>query len=338
MTSDELDKAMEKLKQELEHYDILHIQHEFGLYWDDQFAKIVAAGKDEGKKVIVTIHLSPSNVSELQPVKLGGFGPHSFVAYARKLRHHNRMVQYHIDPMRQADLLLVHNTATAKALQGFGISAEQIQKLPHPVYAIETPPQSDEISTKLNKQPGDVIFCVTGFLHRYKGILEAIRALKFLPANYKLALIGGVKGDSDEVSYENIATDLIDALNLQERVYITGFVPDDNKLNALLRECDVCVYPYDKVYYANASSGALSLAFANNMPVIAYPTESFKEAAQAVPGCTVFCETFAYYELARELQRIDIPKQTELAKEYASKLAWPKMAKELIACYEKVTS
>lgn len=338
MTPDEMNKAMEQLKAELKDYDILHIQHEFGLYWDDQFAKIVAAGKEAGKKVIVTIHLSPNNVKELAPVKLGGFGPHSWVEYLRQLRHHNRMMQYHIEPMRQVDLLLVHTTIVVKTLEGFGIQPDRIRKLPHPVYAMPKPPQSTEISDRLAKQSGDVIFCVTGFMHRYKNLSDAVRALKFLPDNFKLAIIGGVKKDSDDVTYENTITDLVDMLGLHKRVYITGYVHDDDRLNALVRECDVCVYPYDGFYYGNASSGALGLAFVNETPVIAYPTSSFVEAAAEVEGSVVFCETFAYYELARELQRIDFAKQRALSKEYAQKLAWPKLAKELIAIYETVAA
>ncbi|HXH26774.1 MAG TPA: glycosyltransferase [Candidatus Acidoferrum sp.] len=336
MSPEEMDKAMEELKTELKEYDILHIQHEFGLYWDDQFAKIVAVGKDTGKKIIVTVHLSPANVPELKPVKLGGLGPHSWMHYAKELRHHNRMLQYHIEPMKRADLLLVHTTLVAKSLEGFGIEALRIRKLPHPVYDMPVPPKSDEIAKKLDKQPGDIIFCVTGFLHRYKNITDAVKALKFLPDNYKLALIGGVKSDSDEVTYENKITDLVDAMGLHKRVYITGYIEDDSRLNALVRECDVCIYPYDGVYYGNASSGALGLAFVNDMPVIAYPTPSFIEGAAEVEGSVVFCETYAYYEIARELQRIDFARQRKLAKEYAIKMAWPKLAKELIAIYETV--
>lgn len=334
MAPAELQKVLDQLKKELREYDILHIQHEFGLYWFDQFSKIVDTAKSAGKKVVVTVHLSPTYA--IKPVRLKGLGPRSVIKYLRDRRNYNRMVQWHVEPMRKADLIVAHNEPTIQSLKAFGVDPERIQKLVHPVYHVPTPPASDEIRKSLNKEEGDVVYCITGFLHRYKGILGAVRALKYLPPNYKLALIGGVKADSDEVIFQDKVTDLIDQLGLHDRVYITGFVPDDDRLNALIRECDVCVYPYDREYYSSLSSGSLNLAFANAMPVISYPTTSLKETASISDGALVLTDTFAYYELARELKRIDRRKQSKLSAAYAEKMAWPKMAKKLTELYQSV--
>jgi glycosyltransferase involved in cell wall biosynthesis len=334
MDANELQKAMEQLAAELADFDILHIQHEFGLYWFDQFKQIVETGKRAGKKVVVTVHLSPDFA--IKPARRGGLGPRSALAYLQARKHYHRMVDEHIVPLRSADMVIVHNQVTAKSLERFGVSTDKIVQLEHPVYKVPEPPKSTLIREKLNKQDGDIIFCITGFLHRYKGIVAAIRALKFLPSHYKLALLGGVKADSDEVTFEDAITDLIDQLGLHDRVYIAGFVPDDDVLNALIRECDVCIYPYDRVYYANLSSGSLSLAFANSQPVIAYPTQTLKELADFSDGAVVLTETFAYYEIARELQRLDMPKQRELSRAFAQKNAWPKAAKKLVAIYQQV--
>jgi glycosyltransferase involved in cell wall biosynthesis len=287
-----------------------------------------------GKKVIITVHLSPGFA--IKPAARGGLGPRSLVAYARDKRHRAKMIEFHVEPMRKADAVIAHNDVTVESLKQFGIQAERVHKLIHPVYQVPNPPKSDEIRTHLKRQDGDVIYCITGFLHRYKGIMGAVKALKYLPDNYKLALIGGVKADSDQVAFQDKVTDLIDTLGLRDRVYITGFVPDDDRLNALIRECDVCVYPYDRVYYSSLSSGSLNLAFANDKPVIAYPTATFKEVA--AEKAIVLTDTFAYYELARELQRIDIPKQIEYSKAYAEKMAWPKMAAQLVELYEATIS
>ncbi len=332
----ELTNTMRKLQDELKNYDILHIQHEFGLYWGSEFAMLVTAAKAMGKRVVVTMHLSPGNVKETIRPRLRGLGPRSLMAFARQMRHHRVKWRQHIKPLLMADAVIVHNEVTAQCLRDYGIPSDRIFKIPHPVYEISEPPVSHDVDGWLNKKDGDVILCMVGFLHRYKGTTAAIKALNFLPENYKLLLAGSVKGDSDEVSFEDKVTDLIDQHNLKDRVYITGFIEDDNRLNGLIRECDVCVYPYDKVYYANASSGALNLALANDMPVVAYPTESIKEAAAEVPGAIVLCETFAYYELAREVQRLDFDKQRGLARQYAERMAWPKAAQALVGLYKKL--
>jgi glycosyltransferase involved in cell wall biosynthesis len=339
MNAQQHEETYDKLREELGKFDIFHIQHEFGLFVEDDFQRLVSTAKDAGKKIIITVHLSPDFA--IKPVKLGGLGPRSMVAFLRQQRHRNRMYARHMSPFLQADLLLVHNDVTAQALVKAGADQSKVQKILHPVYQFPKPPKSDYIAKKLNKKSGDVIYCTVGMLHKYKGIFDAIHALKFLPANYKLAIVGGlhpVETDivSDTVNIYNKITDLVDMLGLHERVYITGFVKDDDRMNSFIRECDVCVYPYDGVYYANVSSGAVNLGFSNGMPVVAYPTVGFRELATYTDGALVLTDTFAYYELARTLQDIDLTKQAELSKAYAKKMAWPNLAKELIAAYHQV--
>ena len=328
-----------KLHEELQGYDIFHIQHEFGLFVEDDFQRLVDLAKDAGKKVVVSVHLSPDYA--IKPVKLGGLGPRSMVAFLKQQRHRNRMYQRHITPFLQADLLLVHNDVTANALIKAGAKPGQVMKLVHPVHNFPEPKKTNFIAQKLNKKSGDVVICTVGMLHKYKGIFEAIRALKFLPSNYKLAVIGGLHPVETEIVSETVSiynqiTDLIDQLGLQDRVFITGFVKDDNLMNSYIRECDVCVYPYDGKYYANVSSGAITLGFSNARAVIAYPTSGFRELASDAEGAVVLTQTFAYYELARELQQIDVAKQVKLSKAYAEKMAWPRMAKELAKAYREV--
>ena len=340
MSPDQHEETYAKLREELKNFDVFHIQHEFGLYVEDDFQRLVSTAKDAGKKVVVTVHLSPDFA--IKPVKLGGLGPRSMVAFLRQQRHRNRMYERHMGPFLQADLLLVHNDVTAQALIKAGAAEDKVKKILHPVHQFPEPPKSDYIARKLNKQPGDVIYCTVGMLHKYKGVFDAIRALKFLPSNYKLAIVGGlhpVETDivSDTVGIYNKITDLIDVLGLHDRVFITGFVKDDDKMNSYIRECDACVYPYDGVYYANVSSGAVNLGFSNGKPVVAYPTAGFRELASYTDGALVLTDTFAYYELARTLQDIDLKKQTELSSAYAKKMAWPNLAKELIAAYHQVS-
>jgi glycosyltransferase involved in cell wall biosynthesis len=337
MTETELVKMADDLYAKVKEFDILHVQHEFALYRGDSFRRIVEAGKRAGKKVVLTVHTSPSLGT--RPARLTGLGPRSFVKYLREKRHFRYFENTHLAPFRMADLLLVHNEPTAESLRQYGVPADRIQKIMHPVQVFEKePPKSDRIAKALHRQPGNVIYCTIGFFHRYKGIIEAVKALKFLPSNYKLAILGGMKADSDDIAFYDKVTDLIDTLGLHDRVHITGYIPTDDELNALIRECDVCVYPYNGVYYGQVSSGSINLAFANGVPAVAYPTASIKELAAEADGAIVLCETYAYYELARELGRIDHAKQVALSKAFAEKLAWPKVSKQLVALYEAVAA
>lgn len=334
MSIHEQHQVLHQLKKELAQYDILHVQHEFGLFAPGEFRQVIEAGKQVGKRVVVSLHTSP--IFAIKPVKLGGLGPRSWVMYARQRRYTKKMIGWNIAPMQLADAVLVHDNNTAGALQSYDIAADRIHVLPHPVYDFPEPPKSTLIAEKLHKQKGDVIYCTVGMMHRYKGVYDAVRALKFLPDNYKLAVVGGVHPLSEDVPMYNKLCDLIDTSGLHSRVYITGFVTDDDKFNALIRECDICVYPYDGTYYAHVSSGAMNLAFSNRMPVIAYPTATFKEVAETSDGAAVLTDTFAYYELARELERIDTRKQRELSAAYAEQMAWPKATKTLVDIYRSL--
>lgn len=334
MKQDELDMVLQKLRTELRNYDILHIQHEFGLFSGNEFAQIIDVAKSMHKKVVVTIHLSPALAFKHKPRT--GIGPRSVLNLVRQKRLHHIFKQRHIFPLRHADLVISHNKGTTLSLMAYGIKKDNILQYNHPVMGITKPKvTSTEIADKLNKQANDVIYSTVGFLHKFKGTEDAIRALKYLPENYKLAIIGGMQPISSEVKFYNKIATLIDTLNLKSRVYITGFVEDDDRLNALIRETDMSVYPYSNVYYGQVSSGALNLAFANERAVISYPTDGFKDINQEF-GQIVFCDTFGYYELAREIIRIDTPKQVAAGKKYAAAYSWPKTADVLIRAYQKL--
>lgn len=336
MNTADLEKMADALRDQLQDFDILHVQHEFALYAHDSFLRIVEAGKRAGKKVVITVHISPNAHGASKAVQLHGLGPRSLMAYVREKRHYLHFVKTNIVPFRMADMLLVHNEPAAEALRSFGVLPERIRKVMHPVQVFSKPPASTRIAKALRKQKGDVVYCTIGFFHRYKGIIEAVKALKFLPPNYKLAVLGGMKADSDDVAFYDKVCDLIDSLGLHDRVYITGYVPSDDELNALIRECDVCVFPYNGTYYGHVSSGSINLAFANGVPAVAYPTASIKELAAASDGAVVLCETYAYYELARELSRLDLTKQAARSKAFADTMAWPKVSVQLVEVYESL--
>lgn len=331
MNEEELTETLERLKNELSNYDILHIQHEFGLFSGMEFSRIIDTAKSIGKKVVVTVHLSPALAFKWK--RREGVGPRSVVLVLRQRRLHGIFVSRHIEPFRKADLLITHNNGATKSLLEYGVPKSKILQFNHPVLDIVTPKQqTTEIVDNLSKKPTDIIFATVGFMHKYKGIEDAVRALKYLPETYKLAIIGGMQPISDEKNiYNNIAT-LIDTLDLKDRVYITGFVEDDDRLNALIREVDVCVYPYNNTYYGQVSSGALNLAFANERPVIAYPTDGFKESNVEF-NHMVLCQTPAYYELAREVMRLDSRVKLDAAAQYARKYSWSNTAQLVVDSY-----
>ena len=334
MSPGERKEVMDRLRQELKGYDILHVQHEFGLFGDDEFKQLVDKAKDLGKKVIVTVHTSPDLGFNFN--RPGRLGLRSILHMVRQRRTLRAFKSKHILPFSRCDLVIAHNELTKLSLLRNGVSDKNVVLFPHPVPDRTASEPSTEITDNLKKNEGDMIYCTVGFVSRHKGVGDAIKALRYLPDNYKLAIIGGLHPASNDLAFYTEIADLIDQLGLRERVYITGFIKDDERLNSLIKECDVCVYPYDGAYYASVSSGSLNLAFANGRPVIAYPTASFIEANTL--GQIALCQTFSYYELARELRNIDVIRQMELVNQYVEAFNWSKMTETLKSLYKSVSS
>ena len=240
---------------QLESFDILHIQHEFSFLHSEDFPVLVGIGKRLNKKVIITVHTSPTLAYEVP--KLGGYSPRGVLHYLRLHKKKQFFDRVFTAAVTQADLVVAHNTVTANALSDLGVDRERIRTIVLPVPKLNFTTKNTIISQKLNRQPKDIIMATTGFLHKFKGIDQAIKALTYLPDNYKLAIVGGMHIDHNHKVYNDL-TDLIRRLKLKDRVYITGYIEDDDTLNAMIRDCDICVYPYDRKYYSNISSASLN--------------------------------------------------------------------------------
>lgn len=337
MYDDDLQAVYSKLREEVKKYDIFHIQHEFGFFSRDEFKQFIHIAKEEGKKVIVTVHAAPSTA--LKPKDLGGYSPRNIVKHLRNKKHNRHIYENHLAPLKEVDLILVHNETTKNnVIDESGVVAARVKQIVHPVPKRQELTKSTVIKDGLNLKSGDIVYATVGFLHKYKGVDKAIKALSFLPENYKLAVIGGMHATTTlkDIKLYDKLTDLVVKLGLEKRVFITGFIEDDDELSSLIQEVDICVYPYDGVYYSSVSSGALNLAMANDKAIVAYPTLTLTEMSRDETSPLILTKTFSYYELAREIGRIDIPTQRKHIEQYAEKYSWPKLSVNLIDIYKSL--
>lgn len=332
MNDQQFNNVIAELETTLPRYDTLHIQHEFGFFRGKQLARLVSSAKKLGKRVIITYHTSPDLIIIKKP--LTGLGPRSIVSFARSYRHNAILSKIHITPLLSADQVIVHNEYTRDQLIRYGVSDAAIRLIPHPTYQITKPQKTTTIAKALNKQKGDIILSTIGYIHRFKGMDKAIKALSFLPSNYKLAILGGVKSDSDDQALYDKLTDLIIKRNLQDRVYITGVIESDDDLNSYIRETDISLYPYDSRYYKGVSSGALNLAIANERPIVAYPVSTLKET-NTDHGQLILTQSDSYYELAKEILRINITEQTKRIQTYAEANSWKNLTTQLVSVYKE---
>ncbi len=264
-------------------------------------------------------------------------GVRSGLLFLKNISAERHFDQSFISPMHQADRILVHNLRTHHVLLDLKLSADKVKLIELPVPMLGQISPSARLHKALSVKSGDVLIGIVGFVAKVKGVDHAVRALSFLPDNYKLAIIGGIHPQSADMGYLDYVCDIVVQHGLQDRVYITGFVPENDELNRLIRECDICVYPYEQHYYAGVSSAALADAFANHKPVIAYPTAAFQEL-NTHNEAMILCKSFNYYELARELKGINIEAARKASTLFAVGHSYPKVAPKVISAYENLLS
>jgi glycosyltransferase involved in cell wall biosynthesis len=312
-------------------YDIVHFQHEFSFFAGRDFLQLVCEAQSHGKKTIVTVHTSPKG--EFVPPRLTALSRQGISNYFQQRRRFREYRRTFLAAIKQVDRILVHNPMARDGLIDEGVDRENIVVIQLPVPTLDHQLRSDVL--KEFKLPGDIVFAVIGFVSDNKGIDHAIKALHFLPANYKLAVVGGVHPQHDGVAYQQVV-ELIVQRGLQARVHITGYIEDDSLLNAVVRECDLCVFPYARRYYARNSSASLNNAFANHKPIIAYPTDVFNELQQRT-GALVTCQSFNYYDLAREILRLNHAEYCQRSARFADEYSYAKAAANLAIHYAELS-
>jgi glycosyltransferase involved in cell wall biosynthesis len=333
MAFKEYDRILAEFTEQLKDFDILHIQHELSFYKHKELQSVMDAAAKLHKKVIVTVHTALE--VEYHKATLNGFGAHSIVHYLRQRKDQIKFEAIHLTPLKRADLLIVHNKSTKDNLVKHGLHPDRVRVIRIPVPDLSFGLKTNRVAEGLQRKDGDIIFATVGFVTASKGVDHAVKALNFLPPNYKLAIIGGVHPNGSNERFMDEICDYIVAHNLQDRVYIAGYISDDQELNALIRECDICVYAYDKQYYSFVSSASLSNAFANHKATIAYQTESLLETNNELDVIT-FTRSPNYYELARELQSISIDTKSQLSKQYAELYAYDSEAKKFAQVYRDI--
>lgn len=343
MRGKELEDELAKFKKMLQRYDVLHIQHEFGFFRGDGegLADFISIAKELDKPVIITIHTAPSHVfsgSIPKPPK----HPKALVKYFTKaLPQTAKTYQYRIKPFRKADLVITLNTNTRNQLLDIvKLKQSQIHQTRIPLELRPKRVKSQALRAKLGaKSKEDVLLGTVGFISDKKGVDEAVVALSLLPKNHKLVILGGTNPTSSHTAHllEHIEKVIKDH-KVQDRVKITGYIDKHAELEKLVSQLDIALYPYDIEYYKLASSAAINDPLNNHVPVIAYPTDSFKEIVKDTPGSISLTEQPTPESLASAVNKLNAKEQLAKAEGYAKKYDISKLAKELNEIYQELAT
>jgi glycosyltransferase involved in cell wall biosynthesis len=331
----DLEDEMSNLKRYAQSFDIVHIQHEFGLFRSkgEGLSDILDALSE--KPTIITIHTAPSLL--LVDNKFDGIGPRNILNYSKTWIINWKTRQKKIYPLRRPHKIITLNSYTKKQLVSIAhIPEEAILQRTLPIQTGVFREQSDILRKHIAANKSDTLLCTVGFVHQFKGVDHAVRALALLPKNYKLAVLGGTHPDSGDPRVLDSIKSLVKELGLGKRVFFAGFIKQDKKLFDLIRGSDVALFPYSLEYYRLASSDAINKALMNHVPVVAYPTESFKELHQLSSGAIELSPEASPESLASTIMSLRPKELIRRADAFIEINSLEAAAKDLVSIYKEM--
>lgn len=311
------DDAIRQMAEVLRTYDAVNLQVETGLY-GTRPADVLRRIKillDANPNTTVTLH-APRLITSLdewhrnayrsalrlrlgQALKnyVGGINANKYVAMNRKL----------VGMVAAAKRPIIVHTQRSKTLISTIVGYDNVHVHPLRIVPPDFRPQP-EVLQRLRERngiaPGAKVIGIFGYVSRYKGHLDAIKALSRLPQEYVLLIAGRqhpqtIRPEMKDGFIAELEAQIDRAprnQRLAERVFFVGELPDDDFMS--VAACvDVCWLPYYEL--GQDGSGIASICLDLNPRVLCSASLAFDELFRLLPY--------------RNYMRFDIGNATELA-------------------------
>ena len=297
--------------------DVVHLQHEYGIYGGDWGEHILRLAAGLRKPLVMTFHTVMRNPHE------------KAVEILSQLASFGRAVIAIVPAAR--DLLT----------EIYRVPKQKIIIIPHGSPESRTG-QNDAAKASLGLQ-GRIIITTLGLINPGKGIEHGIRAVHRLATKYPniLYLIVGethpiVRKHQGE-QYRELLKDITQNLRLEAHVKFVDRYLSEAEKELYFRATDIYLAPY--VGRDQVSSGTITEALAFGKCVVSTPT-TFAEAALA-GGRGLFCDFNDPESIAEKIRKIlDNPservKLEKRALDFSRNLTWRDVAKAYGDVYRKV--
>jgi glycosyltransferase involved in cell wall biosynthesis len=229
------------------------------------------------------------------------------------------------------DGLIAISDAVEEDLKRLNLGKPILRK-EHPIYTHFGDPIDKRMAREQLNLPKDAkILLFFGFIREYKGLMNLIESMKFLPEDVHLVIAGEIYGAFDEYDAQ------IQSLKLAHRVHKhVRYIPD-SETPLFFCSADACVLPYKTA----TQSGIIAIAHHFEIPVIATPVGGLPEALRhgkagmIVKGVDIQEITHGINEFFdKDLASRYIEGVRALKKE----LSWTELARDIIAFYEMIKS
>jgi glycosyltransferase involved in cell wall biosynthesis len=269
-----------------EKFDVIHIQHQFGLFpFFDTLKSLLQGLKSAGVKVVVTLH----DVIPFDP----------------------QMEEYFNTILYYADKIIVHTPTCYRLLVvEWNCVPEKIVLILHGTKLITVPPK-EESRNQLGLPLDAKIILSWGFIWESKGIMELVEVLQqLLKDDPKIMFIhaGGLHPVFARGEYlKKILTNAFKMGIRPEQFKITGFI-NESQIRQYFGACDLIVLNYMRG--SASASGAAHRALSAGKPIVGSDDPCIEE----IPKLTVprGDKTALYQGIKTVLQ--DPEKQKELVK------------------------
>jgi polysaccharide biosynthesis protein PslF len=304
-------------------YDLVSLQHEFGLYPGEWGERILDFVRDCRKPIVTTLHTLMTRPNPMP-----------------------RQLIQNLTRYSQGIVVMTHNAARLLS-NTYQISGPHIRVIPHGVPIVPNDPD-DVHKDKLKGQfglAGREVICTFGLINRGKGLEYMIEAMPEIVSAYPsvIYLIVGATHPlvyaQEGESYREFLLDKAEALGVGNYIRFVNQYLSLPDLLEYLQASDVYVTPYpgrDQV-----SSGTLAYALASGRAIVSTPYLCAEELLDNGRGLVVsFGDSTA---LARATIRFLSDPTFRLetqrrAREYAKPMFWPNVGQQYLQFFDQIAA
>ncbi|MEM0218282.1 MAG: glycosyltransferase [Desulfurococcaceae archaeon] len=313
-----------KCLENLEKPQLVHIQHEVGIFPDVvSLANFMKSLRAQGVKIVLTLH-----------TVIHALGGEALIT-----------IQKHL--VENSDAVIVHSVLQEQELLRQGIPVEKVHLIPHGTLLNPFVGQPRELLIQSLPLPRDIVnkkvVCIAGFVRsRDKDYSPVIKAVDALADRYNVKLvIAGMprrKDTRDVILEETLRRVIRENGNVY---YLEGFL-DRFSLLKLLALSDVVVLPIvDVRNYPVSVSGVFHLAIGSRKPVLCTRSHKLVECNFLAPELTL--RVFTAEEITRKIEEVllskeEVSRAVEKLWSYALETRWEVVARKHYELYRELLS
>jgi glycosyltransferase involved in cell wall biosynthesis len=310
--------------------DVIHVQHEYGLFGIDQrFHELLAGLRERSGLTVVTMHSVHTSLSiDLGCAWWRGRAPMDDL----------EIEDYQREIVGLSDRTIVHQELPIRGvLLRQGCDPHRVVTIPHGTHVRPRPSRADS-RRMLRFDPSPPLISAFGYFEPCKNLLvmlEALALVKKVIPDVRLWAGGHIRHPGQDVlEYRARCQQAIGRLGLEESVTIVDKPVPERQVPALFGATDVSCFVYDED--TRSSSGAAHTGLGFGVPLIASRIPKFSELAEVSDEILVDPKSADKIAgiLIRLLQDDAFRHEIETsAQAFASRTSWEAVAAAHLALY-----